>query len=274
MLIGDLKGDEQGLAYDWIGKKLYYLNRNQLSVCEANGHSRTVLLNETILQEASAIVVDPIAGYLFVSDWHYPPFIGRLSMDGRRFTKIVTQDLGTPVGLAIDPITQRIFWTDTHLKRIEYANYNGTSRFVAVAATQTAYPFGVAFFEGSLYWSDRANHSIFAANALNGSNQTTILRQGTIHAAFALVVFHYSLQMPAENPCGTNNGGCSHLCLRSAAEPLAKFTCACPSSFRLDADGKTCMADCTEWHFRCGMPDERCIPFYWKCGNIEKSMRF
>jgi hypothetical protein len=260
-----LRGDEQGLAYDWLTKKLYYLNRNQLTVCDTNGHYRLSLLNESILQEATSIVLDPLVGWLFVSDWHYPPFIGRMSLDGSKFSKIITQDIGTPIGLTIDVITRRIFWTDTHLKRIEYANYNGTQRFVAVASRQTAYPFGVAFFDGFLYWSDRANHSIFRANALNGSNQTT-LRQGTIHAAFALAVYHYSLQPSGENPCGINNGGCSHLCLKSENEQK-KYTCACPNTFLLDVDGKKCVANCSEWHFRCGMPDERCIPFYWKCGK-------
>lgn len=39
--------------------------------------------------------------------------------------------------------------------------------------------------------------------------------------------------------CGKNNGGCSHLCLRS---PTAKigYICACPTGVRLQNDGKTC----------------------------------
>jgi hypothetical protein len=106
------------------------LSRNKLHVCELNGHSKAVLLNESVLQEATQLVVDPFAGYLFFTDWHYPPFIGRIGLDGKNFTKIVTQDLGNPVGLTIDIVTKRIWWTDTHLKRIEFSNYNGRSRFV------------------------------------------------------------------------------------------------------------------------------------------------
>lgn len=65
------------------------------------------------------------------------------------------------------------------------------------------------------------------------------------------------------NPCATNNGGCSHLCLLSTS--AQNYTCACSTSFLLDADNKTCVANCSQWHFRCGMPDERCIPYYWRC---------
>lgn len=33
----------------------------------------------------------------------------------------------------------------------------------------------------------------------------------------------------AENACGENNGGCSHLCLRNPTS----FTCSCPTGIRL-----------------------------------------
>jgi DNA-binding beta-propeller fold protein YncE len=193
VLIKDLVGDERGIAFDWIGQKIYYLSSTRLYVCDSSCHSRTTLLNESVLQEATTLVLDPFAGYLFFTDWHYPPFIGRLGMDGTNFTKIVTQDIGTPIGLAIDRITKRIWWTDTHLKRIEFSDYNGRNRFVAVGSDQTAYPFAIAFYDGLIYWTDRANHSIYSADALNGTNKTVVV-QGTIHSAFSLEVYHYSLQ--------------------------------------------------------------------------------
>lgn len=116
------------MAIDWIGRKIYYLGRNSLFVCELNGHYKKTLLDDTILQEPTSIAIDPLVGYLFFTDWAYPPYIGRLSLDGKNFTKIITENIGSPIGLAIDIITRRIWWTDTHLKRIEYSNYNGRNR--------------------------------------------------------------------------------------------------------------------------------------------------
>jgi low-density lipoprotein receptor-related protein 4 len=40
----------------------------------------------------------------------------------------------------------------------------------------------------------------------------------------------------AENACGHNNGGCSHLCLR---QPEG-FTCECPTGIKMGPDGVTC----------------------------------
>lgn len=36
-LISNLSGQQRGLAYDWITRKLYFLNRNRLTVCDDNG---------------------------------------------------------------------------------------------------------------------------------------------------------------------------------------------------------------------------------------------
>lgn len=40
------------------------------------------------------------------------------------------------------------------------------------------------------------------------------------------------------NPCATNNGGCSHMCVLSAVEP-AGYSCLCPSDYSL-TDNKIC----------------------------------
>lgn len=44
--------------------------------------------------------------------------------------------------------------------------------------------------------------------------------------------------LTATNPCGTNNGGCSHLCLMSPIKP--SYQCACPTGVKLLENEKTC----------------------------------
>ena len=53
-----------------------------------------------------------------------------------------------------------------------------------------------------------------------------------------------SLDVEAVNPCGSNNGGCSHLCLMSPTAPY--YRCACPTGIRLLADNRSC-ADGSLW---------------------------
>lgn len=266
-IIKDGLSGVSGMCVDWVTDKLYYLLRSEskLVVSDLDGRFRLTLLNGSFLQEPTSIVCDPHEGLLFFSDWYYPAFIARLEMNGKNFSKIVTSNIGSPVGLTIDLVAKRIFWTDTHLKRIEYSNYIGESRYVVLEADSVTFPYSVAIFDGLIYWSDRSTDSIYYANALNGSNKTT-LRQGTTHGVSSLSIYHFSLQRQKGHPCKINNGECSHLCLISSNE--SSYSCGCPDSFVLDSDNKTCKANCSSLQFKCG--DERCVPFYWKCdGEVD-----
>ncbi|CAF5128462.1 unnamed protein product, partial [Rotaria socialis] len=64
------------------------------------------------------IAIDPLVGYLFYSDWGQP-HIGRINLDGSNFVKIISTDIAGPLGLTIDLITNRIFWIDRRLQRLE-----------------------------------------------------------------------------------------------------------------------------------------------------------
>lgn len=46
------------------------------------------------------------------------------------------------------------------------------------------------------------------------------------------------LYLTATNPCGIDNGGCSHLCLMSPHKPF--YQCACPTGVKLLENGRTC----------------------------------
>ena len=45
--------------------------------------------------------------------------------------------------------------------------------------------------------------------------------------------------LAGQNPCGSDNGGCSHLCLLSAVDPRG-FSCDCPDEMTLEEDGQNC----------------------------------
>ena len=43
------------------------------------------------------------------------------------------------------------------------------------------------------------------------------------------------------NPCGNNNGKCSHFCLLSATN-ASGYSCACPDSLMLDDNHRDCIS--------------------------------
>ncbi|GAB6028318.1 hypothetical protein CHUAL_002491 [Chamberlinius hualienensis] len=252
----------EGLAVDWVGRKIYWLDRNgkQLDVAELNGTYRRALLYKNI-NDPRGIVVHPGIGYLFFTDWGLMPYIARLGMDGTDLKRIITneQKLAWPNALAIDYFANRLYWGDAHLDYIGSSDFDGKN--IKEVMTSVPHAFSLAIFDDYLFWTDWNLKSLQRASKLDGSD-VKLLRNNT-HRPYSVVVYHRLSQPEYRNPCGDNNGGCSHLCLISPGGNTYK--CSCPSSFYLDKDNRSCIANCSGGQMRCGSSDDRCIPLAWMC---------
>jgi sugar lactone lactonase YvrE len=88
---------------------------------------RTLLVWDN-LDKPRDIVVDPIGGYMYWSDWAETPKIERAAMDGSLRSVIVNNNLTWPNGLAIDHSGGKLYWADGGTKAIECSNFDGTKR--------------------------------------------------------------------------------------------------------------------------------------------------
>lgn len=163
---------------------------------------------------------------MFWSDWGTKkPKIERAAMDGSMRKQIITQNIIWPNGLAIDHTQNRIYWADGGLKLIEYANFDGSGRKTLIG-TDLPHPFGLELFGNYIYWTDWEELTIQSANKNTGEERTEL---GSNYTGLMDVrVFHRNRQF-VKSPCGTNNGGCSHLCL---IKPKG-YSCACPIGIKL-----------------------------------------
>ena len=50
-------------------------------------------------------------------------------MDGARAQRLVEDHLKWPNGLTIDYTTDRVFWADAHMDRVEFVEWDGTNRY-------------------------------------------------------------------------------------------------------------------------------------------------
>jgi len=257
----------EGLAVDWIGRKLYWIDRTSkhLDVSELDGRNRKTILGQRVY-DPRALAVHPGIGYLFFTDWSHQAFIARLGMDGSDFKRIVLYEdkLVWPNALTIDYFSDKIYWADAHLDRIEFADYDGKHRQVVLSGAQVPHVFALSVFDDTIYWTDWNKKALMSAHKLTGEN-VRVLRN-TSHRPYDVHIYHPLHQLQFKNPCGTNNGGCSHLCL---LKPGAQnYTCACPNNFLLQpSDNKTCIPNCTAGQHKCGPPDEKCIPVFWRCDS-------
>ncbi|KAL7294867.1 hypothetical protein TKK_0011791 [Trichogramma kaykai] len=273
----------EGISIDWVGRKLYWLDRHakHLDVSELDGTNRKTL--QSGIADPRAIVVHPGTGHLYFTSWHLQAYIAKMGMDGSNLTRILTwnDDIAWPNALTIDYITDRLFFADAHLDYIAFTDLEGHNRRIVLSGASVPHVFAITAFDDHIYWTDWNLKTIMRAEKFSGANPT-ILRN-TTHRPYDIHAYHPLRQLPYPNPCANNNGGCSHLCLiappassyllEGYGQPgITSYKCACPNQFVLGPDKKTCMANCTNGQHRCGPPDEKCIPWFWKCDG-EKDCR-
>uniref|UniRef100_A0A7N6BYU7 EGF-like domain-containing protein n=1 Tax=Anabas testudineus TaxID=64144 RepID=A0A7N6BYU7_ANATE len=215
-----------GLAIDWIHDKLYWTDSgtSRIEVANLNGTHRKVLLWQN-MEKPRAIALHPIEGKIYWTDWGNTPRIEYANMDGSNRRVIADTHLFWPNGLTIDYAGRRMYWVDAKHHVIERADLDGRNR-KAVISQGLPHPFAITVFEDSLYWTDWHTKSINSANKFTGKNQEII--RNKLHFPMDIHTLHPQRQPSGRNRCGTNNGGCSHLCLPSNKT----YTCACPTGFK------------------------------------------
>lgn len=232
----------EGLAVDWIGMNLYWVDSNldQIEVAQISGNFRRTLVAGD-MTSPRAIAVDPREGLMFWTDWDKSnPRIERCSMAGEQRQLIVRVDLlsgAWPNGLTLDYTMKRIYWTDARSDSIHTTDYEGQNHHLIIRDQENlSHPFSISVFENHVYWTDWRTNAVIRANKWNGSDITVIDR--TSSQPFGIQVLHSSRQpRDRPNPCGKKNGGCSHLCLID----LKSYKCECPHVMRLSANNKTCI---------------------------------
>ncbi|XP_047119261.1 low-density lipoprotein receptor-related protein 1 [Schistocerca piceifrons] len=236
----------EGLAVDWIGENLYWVESNldQIEVARLNGSFRRTLIASD-LESPRAIALDPRDGLLFWTDWDVnSPRIERCSMSGQ-YRKVVVRvdqltDGAWPNGLTLDYVLRRIYWIDARSDSIHTTTYDGLQHHEVIRGHETlSHPFAIALYENYVYWTDWRTNAVIRGNKWNGSDISVIQR--TLTQPFDIQIMHPSRQpRDVVNPCGDNNGNCSHLCLLNQ---FGTYKCDCPHVMRLSEDNRTCIVN-------------------------------
>ncbi|XP_063374859.1 low-density lipoprotein receptor-related protein 4 [Cydia amplana] len=219
-IIGKGLHTADGIAIDSSGRKIYWTDggRNSIEVAELDGSNRKVLV-WTGLDSPRAIALHYDLGYIFWSDWGTSAKIERADMDGKNRRVIVDNDIKWPNGLAVDRVEGRLYWDDAKVYTIQTSDFSGNDRRTILHKVQ--YPYGIVIVGPYIYWTDWKTEALHRANKTNG-NDSIIIRENLKGLMDIRAVQNEHL---AKNLCGPNNGGCSHLCLRSPEG----YSCACPT---------------------------------------------
>ncbi|XP_069557707.1 very low-density lipoprotein receptor [Brachyistius frenatus] len=236
ILIKGVRADS--VAVDWLGRNLYWIDgvnsqiaAVSLSTAAVSSLDRSIILDEDLDQPRSLALL-PQKGLMFWTEISNEVKIERAGMDGSERRVVVNTSLGWPGGVAVDVISDRVYWTDERMKAIGSSTLDGDDIRI-LQMKDTTNPFSVAVFNDLLYWSDSKKRVVQTAHKVSGKNRSVLLKRP--RQPFALTIVHPVLQMATWSPCEKTT--CSHMCVLA---PGPKAVCKCPSGLFLSEDGLTC----------------------------------
>ncbi|KAF5897937.1 low-density lipoprotein receptor-related protein 2-like isoform X5, partial [Clarias magur] len=237
-LVKGVKSDS--IAIDWLAGNLYWVDALAGQILAVRISDRivrrqnfTVILDEDLEQPRSLVLL-PQKGIMLWSEIGKESQIERAGMDGSERRVLLSHGLHWPVAIAVDIMTDRIYWADEKLKCIGSATMNGEDvKLLPLAATSS--PFSVAVFNDMVYWADTQGRAIHGAHKITGKNKKVILKRPGQPYGFKIV--HPTIQSEVLNPCEKLR--CSHICVLA---PELQALCHCPTGLLLAEDGFTCVS--------------------------------
>nr|UBB95780.1 vitellogenin receptor [Dipetalogaster maximus] len=228
-------GTPEDLAVDHVTGNIYFTDSlyKHIAVCDEHGNRCATLYTDCDLPRA--IALHHSKGLMIWTDWGKVPVIMISGMDGSNPRNLVTENIVWPNGVAIDHITDRLFWADAKLRKIETMKLDGSDRRTILSST--IMPFALDIFEDKIYWSDWAKKGIMACNKFTGKNCEMIIK---LHSndIFGIHVYHSAMLVKGQNPCLMSL--CSHLCLLAPSEIGVDYSCKCPAGMELSSNKHSC----------------------------------
>lgn len=171
--IGTVAGAEiVDMSYDWISEHLYFIDSKNLkirliSTSKTGKRMRRTIVNTGVNSMPKGIVVHPIEGYLFYTDWNGTmPSIIRTNLDGTDSRTVIEKPrVIWPTGITIDFNGDRLYWIDAYQKYVGSCDLNGGD-FKEVIKNEELIlrPYSIAVIDNYVFWCDDERGAILRAN--------------------------------------------------------------------------------------------------------------
>ncbi|KAG4075464.1 hypothetical protein HA402_015117 [Bradysia odoriphaga] len=273
----------EGMSYDWVSELLFFVDGTRLKIealkTSTNAKDkvgmRKTIIDTVNLSKPRGIVVHPIEGYLFWTDWsQIKPSISRSNLDGSEIRVLYQKPhVIWPNGITIDYIAERVYWVDASKDYIASCDLHGRAfKTILDQDSRVAHPFAVGVYKDLMYWDDWKMNSVFSADKDHGIMINVVA--DSMPSLMDLKVYAHSIQS-GTNACAPSNN-CSHICVGA---PNKSFTCLCPNEMLMSPNGdclcpgstqpfanKTCPQlenTCSSGFYTCG--NKLCVPMLFRC---------
>lgn len=237
---------EESIGIDWVAENIYWLDPyyDLIEIARLDGSHRYVIISGD-MDKANGIAVNPLRGYIVWSDVGSNPKIEMAKLDGSDRRIVVNTSISHINDIAIDYLEDFIYWVDSALSMIERIKIDGSDRQVVLnsshpyQSTSYSHPISIALYQQYIYVADSVSYSgsIIRYDKNNASNRVTIQHDLGDGIKDVIIFNKQPMPPPETNPCVSNNGNCSDLCLYLGSPGQRRCIC---SHGRLANDGVSC----------------------------------
>ena len=165
------------VTVDWVNHNIYFTEASQFNIYVIDMKSkqkRTILTDKT--RPPNTLICHPKSGFIYYTTRKTKAnaTISRVGMDGTKPRVFFDKDLRNPQGLAFDYVTDTLYWSDVHTKKIQYISLSNpeVSRFLLHTPGAS---FGLSVFENFIYFSTIGPEgALYKAHRWTGEDRTVI----------------------------------------------------------------------------------------------------
>jgi DNA-binding beta-propeller fold protein YncE len=176
--------EPDGIEVDEAGGKMYWtdmglggaadksvsINDGRIMRADIDGKNVETLVPTGVTTTPKQLALDVAGGKVYwcdrgdVGDKNVNPKVMRSNLDGSSVETLVSADLISPVGIALDTVNGKLYFTDRYANNIRRANLDGTT--VEVVVKDTKYPVDLAFdlASRSMFWTTREAGGVYRVN--------------------------------------------------------------------------------------------------------------
>jgi hypothetical protein len=214
------------LSIDWIHNLIYFNENHQIIVF----HLLQPQYNFLVISEKSGKIndlsINPLKSFIVYSVWGIGGRIMKALQDGSNKTVVIEERYSYPGSLAVDILSEKIFWVDILLHELSSIDFEGNNYQTILRSKELfSIPTSIAVFDDSIYWSNNMDHSVYKINkfGLNGTQIDFLFKSEKFTNFNRIKIIDSSLQPNSTNRC--INANCSHLCIPVGID---QYRCVCP----------------------------------------------
>ncbi|CAD7078769.1 unnamed protein product [Hermetia illucens] len=219
----------EGIAVDWISRRLYWTDseKDTIEVANLDNSTQRATIVNKFLVNPRGIAVDPLRNKLYWSDWNRDaPKIEMSDLDGTDREIILNKpSVLLPNSLVIHRSMGDPCFADAGTGKIECFDVN--KKTLRTIADSLKYPFGLSSTSDHFYWTDWHTKRIESIDIYGTRKESIRTPFFGSHKMFGMVAITDDCPIH-HSPCMADNGGCGsdRLCLINYKSPSGK-SCKC-----------------------------------------------